>query len=137
MDDTGRGQTVLGKWLRHARGTRSQAEVAARIDMEQAEWSMWETGKRRRPKPYQIADFALAVGVSTASVALAYAGIWPEDVTTQERPEEVRVLDAVADLAEILDSQVRRTILDFLEARYGRQAAADVGGRLDEPRRIA
>jgi transcriptional regulator with XRE-family HTH domain len=70
-------QTMLGNWLREARGGRSQTEVAARIGMEQAEWSRWERGERKRPNSHQIRDFAFALGVPVESVALAYAGIWP------------------------------------------------------------
>lgn len=77
-------QTMLGNWLRVSRGERSQTEVAARMGMDQAEWSRWERGERKRPNPEQIRGFADALGVSVASVALAYAGIWPGDASVIE-----------------------------------------------------
>jgi transcriptional regulator with XRE-family HTH domain len=77
-------QTMLGNWLRTCRGERSQTEVAARIGMDQAEWSRWERGERKRPNPDQIRAFAEALRVPVASVALAYAGIWPGDASALE-----------------------------------------------------
>ncbi|MDQ2785779.1 MAG: hypothetical protein M3Y58_12340 [Chloroflexota bacterium] len=55
--------------------------MAGRIGMEQAEWSKWETGKRREAKPEQLKSFAHAVSVPVTTMALAYAGIWPPDVS--------------------------------------------------------
>lgn len=68
---------MLGDYLKAARGARSQGEVAAKISMEQAEWSKWETGKRYRPSPQLLQQFAHALGVPLGDVARAYAGEWP------------------------------------------------------------
>ncbi len=84
-------QTMLGEWMKRARGDRSQTEVAARINMEQAEWSRWERGERKRPKPEQIRGFAFALGVPVESVALAYAGIWPTAYTADDPQSDLRM----------------------------------------------
>lgn len=126
-------QTMLGRWLREARGDRSQTEVAARIEMEQAEWSRWERGERKRPNPKQIEDFAFALGVSRESVALAYAGIWPGEGVTQALPPEVMMFFGIADLVERMDA----TVMAWVRDHYGDQAVASARESLDRARRPA
>jgi transcriptional regulator with XRE-family HTH domain len=100
-------QTMLGNWLREARGERSQTDVAARIGMEQAEWSRWERGERKRPNPQQIRAFADALGVPVESVALAYAGIWPGTESPMVTPDDALLL--AEEIARLTDRLVRLT----------------------------
>jgi transcriptional regulator with XRE-family HTH domain len=114
-------QTMLGNWLREARGERSQTDVAARIGMEQAEWSRWERGERKRPNPEQIRDFATALSVPVETVALAYAGIWPGSSALTEMPDDpVQIIEQIAALTDRLDRVMRAD----RESRVRRQNAA-------------
>ncbi len=101
--------TMLGRWLKHTREVKglSQTEAAARINMMQSEWSKWETGERRNPKADKLIRFAHALRVPVSTMALAFAGIWPDDAAIEAPDNPIALIEQIAALHSRLDTLMR------------------------------
>jgi transcriptional regulator with XRE-family HTH domain len=132
------GMTTFGQWLAGQIEERnlSGLRFARKLQVSHTTVQAWINDKRE-PSRDDLYRIAAALDLPSSTVGLAFLGLLGEQITTRNVPEEVRVLDAVGELAEVVNAQVRAAMLDWLEKRYGSQAREDVRDRLDDARRTA
>lgn len=86
--------TVFGNYVRKIRVARgmSQADLAERMETEQAEISKWERGIRKRPSAEMIQRFAVALGEDAVNLGSAAAGIDPAERLSLVQANETKSL---------------------------------------------
>lgn len=125
----------VGERLRVLRGGSTQAEFAARLGLDQAQYNRYETGKRLAP------DWVIEAAAADQGLAAAEA-LWGRGADQPADPDHA-VTKALTHLLGLLDPEALDDLFFFLKAktedlaRRRRQEARETQAALDTLRQRA
>jgi transcriptional regulator with XRE-family HTH domain len=96
----------VGRRLRELRGERTQKEFAERLELSQAQYNRYETGKR-------LAHDKVLTGVAEICGLSPEQVVWGDELPAGAQPQAEAARD-VAELIALLDDEAREDLFIFL-----------------------